>query len=83
MDTVDHDDLAAAAAGEESQRAPREVAGMSKRELRARFAQLLRDYAGELAEIRDTVRRGATMGAAGSIAHLQSKMLDEARSVQS
>lgn len=82
MDTVDHDDLAALAAGEEGQQRPRDVAMMSKRELRTRFARLLREYAEQLTPIRDAVRQGATIGASGSIRNLQAKMIDEARAVQ-
>lgn len=82
MDTVDHDDLAAEAAGEGAQHEPRDVARMSKRELRTRFARLLREYAQEMQDIRLAVRQGATLGASGSIVRLQNRMLDEARSVQ-
>lgn len=82
MDTVDHDDLAAQAASEFAQHGPRDVATMSKRELRTKFARLLREYVQELEDIRLAVRHDATHGAAGSIGRLQGKMLDEARAVQ-
>jgi len=82
MDTVDHDDLAAQAASEFAQHGPRDVATMSKRELRTKFARLLREYEHELENIRVAVQQGATFGAAGTIRNLQGKMLDEARAVQ-